>query len=63
MYRRALLAGVVMLLAAFGASSRPLHSGSTTISTVKSFCPELPADCCRTVFSGGCRLCVQTGCF
>jgi len=62
MYRRALLAGVVTLLAVLGASTGPLHSRSTPLPTLNVFCPELPADCCRTVFSNGCRLCVQTGC-
>ncbi|HYU34405.1 MAG TPA: hypothetical protein VEW48_19805 [Thermoanaerobaculia bacterium] len=32
------------------------------VPVASAFCPELPPDCCRTVFSGGCRLCVQGGC-
>ena len=57
MHRKALFAGVVMLLAAFGASSRPLETGSTTMPTAKLYCPELPADCCYIVMSGGCKMC------
>jgi hypothetical protein len=50
MTRKVLLAGIVMLLAAFAASSAVFY------------CPELPPDCCIVVFSNGCRLCAQGGC-
>ena len=62
MYRRALLAGLVLLLASFGASSQPLHSSRLTTSTSRFICPELPPDCCRTALSHGCILCTQGGC-
>ena len=62
MYRKALLAGLVLLLASFGASSQPLRSSRLTTLTLRYYCPELPADCCRAGISGGCVVCVQGGC-
>lgn len=39
-----------------------LGAGAPKAAAVTRFCPELPAECCHTVISGGCRVCTILGC-
>jgi hypothetical protein len=63
MRKRIGLACAVVLtsLASLGAPAPMPRSIPFALKTAV-YCPELPAECCRIGWSGGCKVCLQSGC-
>lgn len=63
--RIGLACAMVLVFLGVASSMSPARANGLELgikTAVVYYCPELPAECCRWVVSGGCRVCTQGGC-